>query len=174
MKWEPESAIRFVLTPTDLVEAFSVQRTVETGMRPWFRIASYAIVCLQFLGTLIFSFMRREKSGPWWALLLMTAFGFYLWRSMVTPIVRARTIRREAPSGQPVTVRCGGEGVDITIEGVHQEHRRWEDVTAVHHARSGILITFQDGLAQWLPVRAFAAPPQAKALVDYIKRRQAP
>lgn len=80
-----------------------------------------------------------------------------------------RRILAETPPTQPLSLEFSDAGIDIDAQGVGRFHRDWREAARVFDFSGGVLMTFDDDAAHWLPARVFRSPAERRAFVDYAR-----
>ena len=149
-------SIEFTNTWDDLIQAFEAERISRRSRADrWVLIImGWGWFLLAILAWL--EVFRQIRPHKWWQPLLpLTLGGGLLWHNLAKPFLQKRQIRANNPASEMVRFIIMSDGIQIQAAGLGPLKRTWDELAAAMNAKTGLLIYFTDGTANWLPQRAF-------------------
>jgi hypothetical protein len=156
---------RFQGTSTDLLDADAVSRSVASP-RPPFR---WALVVLAVLWTAGGAAALRSGAGAGARPACLGAMVIYQY--VLAPQLKRRRIVKDNAATEDVALTFGKDALEIEAVGAARRVVRWSDVAFYVERRHGILFSFINRTATWLPQRAFAGAEDLAALIVFLLMR---
>jgi len=165
-------SIEYTSTWDDLIQGFEAERISRRSRADrWVLIVlGWGWFILAIVAWLkVFPQIRADK---WWQPLLpLTAGVGLLWYNVAKPFFRKRQIRANNPASQKLQLVVLSDGIQIMAEGIGTSKRTWDELAAAINAKKGLLIYFTDGIANWLPQRAFQNNRMKEELYTFLVQR---
>lgn len=162
-------AFRFTSTHQDLLDSYEAHRTARTGMRGWVRGALVSLASLWLISAILVLTAGMSVDSWWQPVVWLGIPAFILFHFLVKPQLAKRHIRRSNSPSQEVSLTFTDAGVDVLAVGVISYHRSWSEIAQVINAPKGVLMTFTDGSAHWVPSRVFTDAQERVALAAFIE-----
>jgi predicted membrane channel-forming protein YqfA (hemolysin III family) len=160
----------FKSTHQDLLDSYEAYRTARTGVRAWVRgvIILFGFAWLLAVVVVLTSGKPLDtwQSFAWVGVGVLIVFQF-----LVKPELAKRRILRSNPPAQEVGLTFTDAGIGVLVVGVISYQRSWSEIAEFINASKGIVMTFSDGSAYWIPLRVFKNPQERAALVNFVQER---
>lgn len=164
------SRFSFTSTTQDLVDAHEAHRTLSDPVRPLFRVI-LLVFGLVLAITPLWVLVVRRATLDWMSVLVGLAGWALVWRELIRPRLQRRRIRRSAPAAQEVVVEFAEQGILIQTGSGPAFTRSWDEVTTAVLCRKGLLVSFTDGIVNWLPSRVCSSRDEMASLQAFIGGR---
>jgi hypothetical protein len=156
---------RFQGTSTDLLDADTVSRSVASP-RPFLRWALVVLAVLWMAGGTA-ALMSGAGAGA-----LPAGLGaMVIYQYVLAPQMKRRRIVKDNAATEDVVMTFDENTIEIEAVGAGRRVMRWSDVAFYAERRHGILLSFINRTATWLPQRAFAGAEDRTALIAFLRLR---
>lgn len=157
----------FILNHQDLLDAYDAERNARTGLSTWSRGAVLLLGAMWVAG-FVFLGPRAYRDEPLLPFVWLALGGFIFWRFGFKPYLERRRIKQSNEAAQQVTVSFTDNVISTVSPDGHSFSREWPELEGVMSSRLGVLLGFEDGMRNWLPNRAFAAPAEKQDFVAFV------
>lgn len=159
---------QFVSTVEDLLEAEEAERTYRSARAPFRWIIALLGVAWLTMGVLAF-----DWSTPSWRPVVWLFLGVgVIYYFVVKPYARRNRIRKSNARQQDVAIEFYDEIIKISISGIGDFTRKWEDLVEFIDTHKGIIFYFSDGVVNWIPERVLSDKEERNKFIDFLQTRK--
>ena len=115
---------------------------------------------------------KAIREGHAWQPIVWSLIGsIIICKFLIQPALTRRRIRTNTSSEQPLTLDFTDPGIHIEAEGFGAFDRVWTELRWLEPSDKGVAMGFTDGMAHWIPNRAFQSAEMRHAFINDIARK---